>query len=540
MKNLKTLLVLSLVIVLPLVFSNRAHALGIAYDPYYPIYVNQQKVVVYHDEKTGMESLVVSPSFRGEAKDFGLIIPTPSEPTVESIKDTLFTSLEDITRIDYSKMPAPVENPLLGVSGIGVSDYYRGSPVQVLETQKVDIYNILVIKVKDDQGLKTWLTDNGFQVSKDSEYVIKQYAEKDFYFVLAKINTEVLGSYVTGQLREGHVNPLKVTFNSKEPFIPVKLLGTSGHKDASLVFASSFEGGHTAGWNLNPVQVYTVPTTQPGSTPGVAYPLNDYYANMPKLNVTQGQAKFGVKALSISTPSTQVKNATATKYVYNLSAGKQYVFSAYVKAIGSQGNVKLRVTSAPNVTSETFSAVQLGDWKRLSLSFSPSYGYLTLEVVTENLDTRTTIYVDGIQLEEGSTPSEFSIEKNDSVSQNTYYNNNVNLIIYTLADSKKEIPGYATEFAGWLNQNRVENLSTSEQEDPWVKASGRKYLTKLTKSSTFTQLNNDIVLKSADNNRPVGSGGIYIENPVRLALVVILPIALEVWLVYYLLRRRKK
>ena len=91
-----------------------------------------QKAVIFHDQ--GIETLILSITFQGNAKDFGWVVPTPTRPEVDKSSDELFLALEELTRKpiiyqDKGLMPTMLEGG-----------------VEVLETKEVGIYEIKILK----------------------------------------------------------------------------------------------------------------------------------------------------------------------------------------------------------------------------------------------------------------------------------------------------------------------------------------------------------------------------------------------------------
>ena len=52
-----------------------------------------QKVFITWDPKEQVESFTVQPKFEGNAKDFGMVIPTPSKPRLDEMPRDFFKEL---------------------------------------------------------------------------------------------------------------------------------------------------------------------------------------------------------------------------------------------------------------------------------------------------------------------------------------------------------------------------------------------------------------------------------------------------------------
>ena len=52
-----------------------------------------QKVFITWDPRTSVETFTVQPKFTGNAQDFGMVIPTPSQPTLHEMPRDFFREL---------------------------------------------------------------------------------------------------------------------------------------------------------------------------------------------------------------------------------------------------------------------------------------------------------------------------------------------------------------------------------------------------------------------------------------------------------------
>ncbi len=187
---------------------------GIFPPPYYPVYETGQKAVIFYEK--GQETLILSTTFKGEAKDFGWVIPTPSKPQVEKGSDEIFTSLAEITRPVYRDYYAPL--------GAGFGAKEAAQTVTVIETKKIDYYEIAVLSATDSQALAKWLEEHDYQYPQNKAYILNDYINNNWYFVAVKISPEAQGDQdVAKGLEEGHATPLKLVFQAERPIYPLKI-----------------------------------------------------------------------------------------------------------------------------------------------------------------------------------------------------------------------------------------------------------------------------------------------------------------------------
>src|SRR5207344_3289455 len=64
-----------------------------------------QKVFITWDAVEKVESFTVQPKFEGNAKDFGMVIPTPSKPKLDEMPRDFFKELAVFTILKQRKQP---------------------------------------------------------------------------------------------------------------------------------------------------------------------------------------------------------------------------------------------------------------------------------------------------------------------------------------------------------------------------------------------------------------------------------------------------
>lgn len=187
--------------------------------PDYWMQETDQKAVIFHDENT--ETMILSVTFRGNAENFSWIVPTPARPEVTKSTDELFTALANLTepQYDYGIMPM--------YGGVAEDAAPARSGVTVIETKKVEYYDIAVLEASDRDALFNWLKDNEYQFPEEAKYLFDDYLDNQWYFTAIKIDTKSLSGGVEAQLREGHAVPLKFTFTSQNIVFPLKISGVA-------------------------------------------------------------------------------------------------------------------------------------------------------------------------------------------------------------------------------------------------------------------------------------------------------------------------
>ncbi|MBU0612858.1 DUF2330 domain-containing protein, partial [Patescibacteria group bacterium] len=152
--------------------------------PNYWVQETAQKAVIFYDG--GVETMVVSITFQGDAENFGWVIPAPSKPTITKGSDELFTSLEELTRNYFVFSDDSNRYDILSQGGL------EEKTVTVIETKQIEYYEVTTLSATDKDALTEWLNDNGYSYPSSASYILNSYIENGWFFVAMKINTESL------------------------------------------------------------------------------------------------------------------------------------------------------------------------------------------------------------------------------------------------------------------------------------------------------------------------------------------------------------
>src|SRR4051794_23603870 len=141
--------------------------------------VNQpaQKAFLTYDPVEKVEAFTVQPKFEGNAADFGMVIPTPGRPKLDTMPRDFFKHLAVFTILKKRQQP---ESKLLPVparlyarmAGAGpkgqvmMGDQERAA-VKVLEAGIVGSLEYKIVEAGRADDLYQWLKDNRYSYSGD-------------------------------------------------------------------------------------------------------------------------------------------------------------------------------------------------------------------------------------------------------------------------------------------------------------------------------------------------------------------------------------
>ncbi len=201
--------------------------------------------------------ITMSNDYQGDLKEFAMVVPVPTvlkEEQIRIAKQLIFDKLD-------------------AYSAPRMAEYYDSSPCQQyydlaieedemtesvamsravddneLKKDKLGVtikakytvgeYDIMILSAKQSDGLKTWLTQNGYKLPKGAEEVLEPYIKNNMKFFVAKVNLEKQKKSGFQSLR-----PLQFAVKTDKFMLPIRLgmANANGHQDL-IVYAFTKKG----------------------------------------------------------------------------------------------------------------------------------------------------------------------------------------------------------------------------------------------------------------------------------------------------------
>jgi hypothetical protein len=190
-----------------------------------------QVVLVRDGDRTVM---TMANDFKGELKEFAVVIPVPTFLTREQIhvgEKSLVDHLDAysaprlveyfdsdpcmVMRREYS-MAVPA--PMAAASTMDAVSRARSLGVTIDAQYTVGEYDILILSAQQSTGLETWLRENGYKIPAGASPVIASYLKQNMRFFVAKVNLSE-----QAKLGFSYLRPLQVAYESPKFMLPIRL-----------------------------------------------------------------------------------------------------------------------------------------------------------------------------------------------------------------------------------------------------------------------------------------------------------------------------
>jgi hypothetical protein len=202
------------------------------------------KVVIVRDGDRTV--LTMSNDFKGDPKEFAVVIPVPTVLQREQIHvgeqkviDHLdaFTAPRLVEYFDPDPCAPHLETAMAAPRAGMVADRallaarsQEKLGVTIEATYTVGEYDILILSAKESGGLETWLRANGYRLPAGASAVLASYIKQNMRFFVAKVNLAE-----KTKLGFTYLRPLQMAFESPKFMLPIRL-GTVNADGAQELF----------------------------------------------------------------------------------------------------------------------------------------------------------------------------------------------------------------------------------------------------------------------------------------------------------------
>ncbi len=209
----------------------RAEACGGFFCSQIPIDQSGERIVFgVHD---GAVEAHIQIQYRGAAEKFSWVVPMPALPTLSVGSPSIFTYLDSRTQPSFQLQ----WDNSCGSSGGGVEYDSAGGPVPpsapspedggvvVVSQSEVGPYDAAILQADEATALRTWLVDNGYDLTAQGAQALEPYVGKGNYFVALKLQQDK---------QVGDLRPIVLRFMGVRPCIPIKLTAIAARPDMPI------------------------------------------------------------------------------------------------------------------------------------------------------------------------------------------------------------------------------------------------------------------------------------------------------------------
>jgi hypothetical protein len=210
-----------------------------------------QVVMVRDGDRT---VLTMANDFKGEPKEFAVVVPVPTFLEKEQIHVGDRAVLEHLDAFTSPRLveyhdgdPCNVRDQMIALGYVGArqapaaaprEDRARNLGVTIEAQYTVGEYDILILSAKESGGLETWLLENGYKIPPGAGPILGSYIRQNVRFFVARVNLQE-----QAKLGYTYLRPLQVAFESPKFMLPIRLGTVNAQGTQELfVFAVTRKG----------------------------------------------------------------------------------------------------------------------------------------------------------------------------------------------------------------------------------------------------------------------------------------------------------
>ena len=239
-----------------------------------PLFNNASRVVLAR--KGNVTTLTMANDYKGEPKQFAIVIPVPTVVTKEQIRvsDTaILDQIDGFTKprlVEYDDpdpcpdqlyMRIPIPGPTSKYPSKMMPDPAPPEPrsygVTIEASYDVGEYDILILSAEQSDGLTRWLTDNGYNLPQGAADVLGSYIKQNMKFFVAKVDLAELNKTPRVDGRPPFLRPIQVEYESPKFMLPIRLGMVNAEGPQDLVVYALTETGRVETTNYRTTKIPT-------------------------------------------------------------------------------------------------------------------------------------------------------------------------------------------------------------------------------------------------------------------------------------------
>ncbi len=197
------------------------------------LYNNKSEVIIVRDGR--LTTLTMSNDFKGDVKDFAMVVPVPEilrERDIKVVNRGIFDKIDAYSAprmVEYYDQDPCYSNkykkeafknmPMgAGMADMEVSKMTMEDKVTIEAKYTIGEYDILILSSEESSALETWLKQNGYALPDNAKEVLEPYIKDKLKFFVVKVNLENSKSSGFDYLR-----PIQITYENDRFMLPIRL-----------------------------------------------------------------------------------------------------------------------------------------------------------------------------------------------------------------------------------------------------------------------------------------------------------------------------
>src|SRR5579871_579706 len=227
------------------------------------------QVIIVHDSEKNV--ITMYNDFHGNMKDFAMVVPVPvvlQKKDIKVVDQQIFTTLNEYSKprlveyYDQNPCGLALDKTLEGkVAGLSLNEVVvtgygtakkRDLGVKIEAKYLVGEYDILILSAKESNGLRQWLTENGYKIPDGANEVLEPYIKSNLKFFVVKVNEEEKKKIAGDFLR-----PIQISFKSPKFMLPIRLGMANADGDQDMIVYAFTKKGRIEYTNYRTVSLPT-------------------------------------------------------------------------------------------------------------------------------------------------------------------------------------------------------------------------------------------------------------------------------------------
>ncbi|MDZ4821491.1 MAG: DUF2330 domain-containing protein [Planctomycetota bacterium] len=186
-----------------------------------------QTVIMLWDAANKTQHFIRQANFKTDAKDFGFLIPSPSQPELAEAGNDAFPFLLKATEPETITRPRPSRFGC-GCGGVNSASMKTatmpaGNAVTVLSKQTVAGFDTVVLQADSADALVNWLKENNFAYSPEIQAWAEPYVKDRWKFTALKVAPkEDSKDEGVASTKTVEASALRMSFKTDKPLFPYR------------------------------------------------------------------------------------------------------------------------------------------------------------------------------------------------------------------------------------------------------------------------------------------------------------------------------